>query len=124
MTKNQPQPPTTMIPWLASAIVVAGVVSGCATEAKTLDPTQIEKQYGVSGAYTGSVATPGGPMQGTIIPSRWPTAARRSWSSRNARPVTSVRCISWTTTVCIRSSSKKTRAAGGHQRAVHRAAAG
>jgi hypothetical protein len=48
--------------------VVAAVVSGCATEAKTLDPNQIEKQYGVSGAYTGSVATPDGPMQGTIIP--------------------------------------------------------
>ncbi len=30
---------------------------------KTLDPNQIEKQYGVSGAYTGSVATPGGLMQ-------------------------------------------------------------
>jgi hypothetical protein len=59
---------TKMIPWLASALAVAGIVSGCATEAKTLDPTQIENQYGVSGAYTGSVATPGGPMEGTIIP--------------------------------------------------------
>jgi len=67
MTKNQRQAPTT-IPWLAAALVVAVVVSGCATEAKTLDPNQIEKQYGVSGAYTGSVATPDGPMQGTIIP--------------------------------------------------------
>jgi len=49
MTKNQRQAPT-MIPWLASALVVALVVSGCATEAKTLDPNQIERQYGVSGA--------------------------------------------------------------------------
>jgi hypothetical protein len=67
-TMNQQHPATAMIPWLASALVVAGIVSGCATEAKTLAPQQIEKQYGVSGAYTGSVATPDGPMQGTIIP--------------------------------------------------------
>jgi len=60
--------PAKTIPWLAAAVVVAGAVAGCTTEAKTLDPQQIEKQYGVSGAYTGSVATPNGPMQGTIIP--------------------------------------------------------
>lgn len=67
MTKTQPSPAPKLIPWLASALMVAGVVS-CAAEAKVLDPHQIEQQYGVSGAYTGSVATPGGPMQGTIIP--------------------------------------------------------
>ena len=70
MTTIQPYPATKLIPWLASALalMVAGVASGCAADAKTLDPNQIEQQYGVSGAYTGSVATPGGPMQGTIIP--------------------------------------------------------
>jgi hypothetical protein len=68
MTKRQPYPPTKMIRWLASALVVVGIVSGCATEANTLDPRQIEQQYGVSGAYTGSVVTPGGSIQGTIIP--------------------------------------------------------
>lgn len=69
MTKIPPySPQTKMIPWLASVLMVAGVVSGCAAEAKAPDPRQIEQQYGVSGAYTGSVATPGGPMQGTIIP--------------------------------------------------------
>ena len=52
----------------AMSICVVSLFSGCTTEAKTLDPQQIEKQYGVSGAYTGSVATPNGPMQGTIIP--------------------------------------------------------
>jgi hypothetical protein len=53
---------------LVSALMIAAVVSGCAADAKTLDPNQIEQKYGVSGAYTGSVATPSGPMQGTIIP--------------------------------------------------------
>ena len=68
MMKIQPYPPAKMIPWLAAALMVAGAVSGCAAEAKTFDPRQIEQQYGVAGAFTGSVATPGGPMQGTIIP--------------------------------------------------------
>ncbi len=68
MTKIQPYPATKMIPWLASALMVAGVVSGCTADAKGLDPSQIEQKYGVSGAYNGSVATPSGPMQGTIIP--------------------------------------------------------
>jgi len=66
--KIQAHSAATTMSWLAAALVVAGAVSACATEAKTLDPQQIEKQYGVSGAYTGSVATPNGPMQGTIIP--------------------------------------------------------
>jgi hypothetical protein len=73
MTKMKPSPWTTMIPWLISTLMIALVmvallVSGCAAEARAIDPRQIEQQYGVSGAYTGSVATPGGPMQGTIVP--------------------------------------------------------
>ena len=44
---------TKMILGLASALAVAGIVAGCATEAKTLDPKQIESQYGASGRYTG-----------------------------------------------------------------------
>jgi hypothetical protein len=54
--------------WLVSAFLITAVVTGCSAEAKAFDPRQIEQQYGVSGAYTGSVATPGGPMQGTIVP--------------------------------------------------------
>lgn len=66
--KNQRPSSTNMIGLLAVALMVASVVSGCTGEAKTLGPQQIEQQYGVSGAYTGSVDTPNGPMQGTIIP--------------------------------------------------------
>jgi hypothetical protein len=57
-----------MMPSLALALVVAGACSGCTGEARSLDPQQIEHQYGVSGAYNGSVATPNGPMQGMIVP--------------------------------------------------------
>jgi hypothetical protein len=68
MTKIRPFPWATMVPWLVSAFMIAAVVSGCSAEARAIDPRQIEQQYGVSGAYTGSVATPSGPMQGTIVP--------------------------------------------------------
>jgi len=68
MTRIQQYPPTRNVVWLASALMIAAVVAGCAAEAKVLDPHQIEQQYGVSGAYTGSIATPNGSMQGTIIP--------------------------------------------------------
>jgi len=68
MTKIRPCVSAKMIPWVAATLMIAGVVSGCRAEAKVLDPQQIEQQYGVSGAYAGSVATPRGPMQGTIIP--------------------------------------------------------
>jgi hypothetical protein len=68
MTRTQQYPPTRNVVWLASALMIAGVVAGCAAEAKVLDPHQIEQQYGVSGAYTGTIATPNGSMQGTIIP--------------------------------------------------------
>lgn len=57
-----------MFPCLASAVVIAAAVSGCATEAKTLDAKQIEQQYGIAGAHTGTIATPGGPMDGMIVP--------------------------------------------------------
>ncbi len=57
-----------MIPWFAAAMVAAGVVSGCGAGSDGLNPAQIEQQYGISGAFVGSVATPNGPMQGTIIP--------------------------------------------------------
>jgi hypothetical protein len=68
MTKFQPFPRTTMVPWLVSVFMISAGVSGCSAGATAIDPHQIEQQYGVSGAYTGSVDTPGGPMQGTIVP--------------------------------------------------------
>ena len=68
MTKIQYQPFARLTSLLASALMAAGVVSGCTGEARTLDPGQIEKQYGVSGAYSGSVVTANGPMLGTLIP--------------------------------------------------------
>jgi len=68
MAKISPSAWTNRLAWLASTFVIAVGVSGCAADAKTLDPNQIQQQYGVSGAYAGRVATPSGPMHGTIVP--------------------------------------------------------
>jgi hypothetical protein len=68
MTKILPSAWTKVLVGLVSALMMAAGVSGCAADARTLDPNQIEQQYGVSGAYTGSVATPSGPIHGTIVP--------------------------------------------------------
>jgi hypothetical protein len=57
-----------MFPSIASAAVIAAAVAGCSTEAKELDANQIEQRYGVAGAHSGSIATPGGPMEGMIVP--------------------------------------------------------
>jgi hypothetical protein len=100
---------TKTIPRLVSVLAVAGLVAGCATEAKTLDPDQVEKQYGVSGAYNGSVPTPDGPMEGTIIPITLADGrtAQLVIPKRQASDARSVYLS--TTTVCTQSSSKKTR---------------
>jgi len=68
MTHAHPHSIVTMTPWLTAAMVAATMVAGCGAAADGLNPGQIEQQYGVSGAFVGSVATPNGPMQGTIIP--------------------------------------------------------
>jgi hypothetical protein len=68
MTTKIPCVRTKRLVCLVSALMAAAIVSGCGADAKTLDPNQIEQQYGVSGAYSGSVATPNGPMRGTIVP--------------------------------------------------------
>jgi len=68
MTKSESRRSTWTIGCVASVLLLSGVVSGCGTYARTLDASQIEQKYGISGAYAGSIATPGGPMQGTIVP--------------------------------------------------------
>lgn len=68
MTTKIPCVRTKELVCLGSALMAAAIVSGCGADAKALDPNQIEQQYGVSGAYSGSVATPSGPMKGTIVP--------------------------------------------------------
>ena len=51
----------------ASALVGATLITGC-TSLEAMDAREIEDQYGLSGAYTGSIVTSDGPLNGTLVP--------------------------------------------------------
>ena len=46
----------------------ACLASACGRDAQAMSPEQIEQQYGVAGAHTGTVTTPEGAIEGTIVP--------------------------------------------------------
>ena len=50
-----------------SMLVGAIGFAACST-AQATDPQQIERRYGVSGAYVGEVPTPDGSLRGTVVP--------------------------------------------------------
>jgi len=60
----------TMKPIVAVGALLAGAFgsSGCARDAQAMTPQSIEQQYGVSGAYADTIATPDGPIAGTTVP--------------------------------------------------------
>jgi len=53
---------------LAPVLVCAGAFSGCSRDVEAMTPQKIEQQYGVSGAYTDTVATTDGSLKGTMVP--------------------------------------------------------
>jgi hypothetical protein len=53
---------------LAAGLVCAGAFPGCSRDVNGMTPQSIEQQYGVSGAYTDTVATSDGSLKGTIVP--------------------------------------------------------
>jgi hypothetical protein len=52
----------------ASVVASLTVTSACSRDVEALTPQQIEQQYGVSGAYSDTLATPDGPVRGTLVP--------------------------------------------------------
>jgi hypothetical protein len=52
---------------LALALLLATVTVAC-SKVQAMDAQQIEQQYGVSGAYPDTIATPDGPMKGMLVP--------------------------------------------------------
>jgi hypothetical protein len=50
------------------ALAAATLLAACSRTVQALDGPQIEKQYGVSGGYAETIATPDGPMKGTLVP--------------------------------------------------------
>lgn len=57
-----------MITALALAFLAATVFAACTRDAEAMDAQQLEKQYGVSGAYPETITTPDGPVKGTLVP--------------------------------------------------------
>src|SRR5713101_7667318 len=50
------------------ALLGAALFSACTRDTQAADAQQIEQQYGVSGAYRDTIATPDGPLNGTLVP--------------------------------------------------------
>jgi hypothetical protein len=53
---------------VALAALSAAGTTACTQGAEAMDARQIEKQYGVSGAYSETITTPDGPLKGTLVP--------------------------------------------------------
>ena len=54
---------------LASAIGLSiASFTACTQDVQAIDAQQIEKLYGVSGAYTETITTPDGPLKGMLVP--------------------------------------------------------
>jgi hypothetical protein len=53
---------------LTLALLGATGVTACTQDVRALEAQQIEQQYGVAGAYPGTVATPDGALAGTLVP--------------------------------------------------------
>ena len=49
-------------------VVVASAQPACSRDAQALTPLTVEQQYGVAGAYSGTVSTPDGSIKGTVVP--------------------------------------------------------
>jgi hypothetical protein len=52
----------------ALALLGTTLFTACTQDAQAMDAQQIEQTYGVSGAYTDTIATPDGPLKGTLVP--------------------------------------------------------
>jgi hypothetical protein len=50
------------------ALLGATLFTACTRDVQALSAQQIEQQYGVSGAYTDTIATSDGPLKGTLVP--------------------------------------------------------
>ncbi len=53
---------------LTLAIAIASAGAACGRDADAMTAQRIEDQYGLSGAFEDTIATPDGPMKGTLVP--------------------------------------------------------
>jgi hypothetical protein len=57
-----------MMAALALASIGVTLFTACTQDAHAMDAQQIERQYGVSGAYVDTIGTPDGQLKGTLVP--------------------------------------------------------
>jgi hypothetical protein len=57
-----------MMTAFAFAIFGASAFTACTQDVQALDAQQLERQYGVTGAYPETITTPDGPVKGTLVP--------------------------------------------------------
>lgn len=53
---------------LAATVTALTACAACTRDVEAMNAQQIEQQYGVSGAFVDAVATPDGPVRGTLVP--------------------------------------------------------
>lgn len=53
---------------LSLMIVLACFATACGAETAAMSPDELQQRYGVTGAYSGTFATPEGAIKGTVIP--------------------------------------------------------
>lgn len=53
---------------VSAAVFSVGALSGCSRDVAAMTPQNIEQEYGLSGAYADTVATPDGSLRGMTIP--------------------------------------------------------
>lgn len=56
------------LPVFASIVFAASLATACGTSTEAYSPESVQQRYGLTGAYVDSVATPDGPMRGTVVP--------------------------------------------------------
>jgi hypothetical protein len=53
---------------LSLALLSAPLFTACTRDVDAMNGQQIEHRYGVSGGYSDTIATPDGPLKGTLVP--------------------------------------------------------
>ena len=59
---------TKMVGYAALGLMSLTTVSACSRDIQAMTPDQIQRQYGVTGAYADTITTADGPMKGTMVP--------------------------------------------------------
>ena len=56
----------------ALSVAAAALLSACSQDAQAMSPQELQRQYGITNAYTGEMRTPDGSIRGTLVPVTMP----------------------------------------------------